>query len=111
MTSLARNIGASIFIAISGSLVARNIQVSHADLAQHITPFKQQFLQPEFMENTPNGSAALAMIEAELNRQAAMVAYVDVFWLTMWMAILALPLVFLLSKTDQIAKADMTIIE
>lgn len=100
MTNLARNIGASILIALSGALVARNMQISHADLGAHITPFTLPFLQPQVVQNLPSGTMAAALIDAEINRQAAMIAYIDAFWLTMWMAIWSLPLVLLLRRTN-----------
>jgi DHA2 family multidrug resistance protein len=41
-------------------------------------------------------SAALAMADAEINRQAAFIAYLDDFWLMMWVTFAAIPLVLLL---------------
>lgn len=96
VTNLARNIGASVLIAICGAFVTRNLQVSHSDLAAHITPFTLPYLQPQFLKDIPFGAAATALVDAEVNRQAAMIAYIDSFWLTMWMTILSVPLVLLL---------------
>ena len=42
------------------------------------------------------GDTAMAMVNAEINRQAAMVAYIDDFWLMMWVTLAAVPLVLLL---------------
>src|SRR3546814_5996771 len=39
LLSLSRNIGASLGISVVSFLLARNIQISHADLAGHITAF------------------------------------------------------------------------
>ena len=36
-----------------------------------------------------------AMVDAEVNRQALMIAYINDFRLMMWVAVLILPLVFL----------------
>jgi len=38
----------------------------------------------------------ISMIDLEVQRQAAMIAYLDTFWITMWAAVLALPLIFFL---------------
>ena len=43
-----------------------------------------------------NGTLTDANIDAEVNRQAAMVAYIDDFWLMMWVTLAAVPLVVLL---------------
>ena len=39
---------------------------------------------------------AMTLIDAEVNRQAAMIAYVDDFWLMMWITLAAAPLAFLM---------------
>jgi MFS transporter, DHA2 family, multidrug resistance protein len=98
MNNLARNMGASIFIAISGALVTRNVQVSHSDLAAHFTPINIPFLLPEMVRTVPASGTIAAMIDVEINRQAAMIAYLDSFWAIMWMTIISLPLVLLLQK-------------
>ena len=41
---------------------------------------------------------ALAVINAEVTRQAVFIAYLDDFWLMMWVTLAALPLVLLLRK-------------
>jgi DHA2 family multidrug resistance protein len=57
------------------------------------------------------GGSAMAIVNAELNRQAAMVAYVDDFWAMMWVTLISVPLVILLRppKTGaaQASAADM----
>ena len=44
------------------------------------------------------GDAATALVNAEVTRQAAMVAYIDDFYLMMWLSFAAVPLVFLMRK-------------
>jgi DHA2 family multidrug resistance protein len=46
------------------------------------------------------GEAALRMLDAEVNRQAAMVAYIDDFYLMMWMSLAVIPLTFFMTKAD-----------
>ena len=40
------------------------------------------------------------MVDAEVNRQAAMIAYIDDFYLMMWMSFLTVPLVFFMRRAD-----------
>jgi DHA2 family multidrug resistance protein len=40
----------------------------------------------------------MSLIDAEVNRQAAMIAYVDDFWLMMWITLAAAPLTLLMRK-------------
>jgi MFS transporter, DHA2 family, multidrug resistance protein len=44
------------------------------------------------------GEAALTMVDAEVNRQAAMIAYLNDFNLMMWLSFAAVPLVLLMKK-------------
>lgn len=99
LVNLMRSLGGSIGISMTTVLLARNLQTSHADIASKITPESTPPLDPgvigmigSFSENL------LAMLDAEVNRQAAMIAYIDDYWLMMWITIAALPLVLLLRK-------------
>jgi DHA2 family multidrug resistance protein len=44
------------------------------------------------------GDAVAALANAEVTRQAAMVAYIDDFYLMMWLSFLSVPLVFFMRK-------------
>ena len=39
------------------------------------------------------GQAALAFADAEINRQAAMIGYINDFWFMMWLCFASIPLV------------------
>lgn len=97
--SLMRNIGSSIGISLVIFLLTRNTQLVHAELAGHVTPFNDALGQvgPSHFWNlaTTVGKAAL---NAEVTKQAAVVAYANDFKLMMLVALVALPLVLLLKK-------------
>jgi DHA2 family multidrug resistance protein len=90
--SLMRNIGSSIGISLVIFLLTRNTQLVHAELAGHVTPFNDPLAVA-----TTVGRAAL---NAEVTKQATVVAYADDFKLMMIVALVALPLVFLMKKTQ-----------
>jgi DHA2 family multidrug resistance protein len=46
------------------------------------------------------GQAGLAMADAEVTRQAAMIAYINDFRLLTWMCLAAVPLVLLMRKNE-----------
>ena len=97
--SLMRNIGSSIGISIMVALVARTTQVNHAVLGEQLSPFRgalQRLVLPAGID--PDSSAALAALNAELTRQAAVIAYLDDFRLMAWLTLAALPLLLLLRK-------------
>jgi len=114
LLNLARNVGGSVGISLVASLLARNLQTAHADMAGQIT---EQVL-PGISSGLVNqlglpASAALAFADAEINRQAAFIAYLDDFWIMMWVTFAAIPLVLLLRPAkpskpgqSQLAMAD-----
>ncbi len=99
LMNLSRNIGGSVGISVVTALLARNIQTSHSELAQHIP-------DPGLVANDPvtssitGGStdAVLAIADAMVNAQAAMIAYLDDFKLMMILTLCAVPLVLLLRR-------------
>lgn len=112
LLNLFRSLGASVGISIVTTLLAKNIQISHTDLAAHITSSSTSLVDPSTADRFGVvGDAAMAMVNAEINRQAAMIAYIDDFWLMMWMTLAAIPLVLLLRPpkpgTQPASAADM----
>jgi DHA2 family multidrug resistance protein len=98
VSNLSRNIGGSIGIAAIQALTVYNTQTMHASLAGHViadNPFMQMFLPGNLSPDTVQGAIAL---NAEITRQARMVAYVNDFWLLTGIAVILLPLVLLLRK-------------
>jgi DHA2 family multidrug resistance protein len=102
--SLMRNIGSSIGISLVIFLLARNTQVMHAALTEHVTPFSDALQQPPVAGiwnlATTAGRAAL---NAEITRQASVIAYADDYWLMMIVCMAALPLVLLLRPVRRAA--------
>ena len=110
--SLMRNIGSSIGISMVIFLLTRNTQLVHAELAGHVTPFNDALGQagPSQFWNmaTTVGRAAL---NAEVTRQAAVIAYANDFKLMMLVALLALPLILLLRKAKGQGGAGHAVLE
>jgi DHA2 family multidrug resistance protein len=109
LLNLARNLGGSIGISLATTLIARRAQLHRARLVRHVTPFDAQAraaLAAATRSWVARGYAladatkhAWAQLQGAISRQAAMLAYLDVFW---WMAAIALamvPLVFLLRRS------------
>ena len=94
-----RAIGSSIGISIVSVLLARNIQVNHAELGTAISPFNPVLAQA-VPTATPGNVAVLAQLDGMVNIQALMVSYLDDFYLMMIVALCAIPLAFFLSKGD-----------
>jgi DHA2 family multidrug resistance protein len=95
--SLMRNLGGSVGISILVAILAQNTQVVHSRLVEALRPdnpiVHTPYLVPPFSLSTPTG---IAVLDAEVTRQAAMVAYIDDFKLIMLLALGSLPLLLLM---------------
>jgi len=95
--SLVRNIGMSIGVSIVITKLSSNVQANHAGLAQFIEPFsfalRQAAASGAVDPGTPLG---LSLLDAEVTRQAATLAYLQDFRMMTWVTLAALPLVLLL---------------
>jgi DHA2 family multidrug resistance protein len=99
LLNLMRSIGQSAGISIVTTLLARNLQQSHSDLASHVTSTTIPSLDLGSLDRLGSGSdAVFAFADAMINKQAAMIAYLDDFYFMAWISIAVVPLVFLLSK-------------
>jgi DHA2 family multidrug resistance protein len=86
--NLTRNIGSSIGISVVEALLVRNTQVMHVALASHLTRYAAG--------QGAGAGANLALLNARVTEQAAMIAYNDDFKLMMILTICVVPFVFLL---------------
>ena len=92
--NLLRNVGSSVGIAATAALLTRNTQVMHERLASHLVPYGGQLQLPApFSFTAPAGLAAL---NAEVTRQAQMIAYNDDFKLMFLITLALIPLALLL---------------
>ena len=89
-----RNVGSAIGISVTSFLLAQNTQIVHAQIAEHVTPFNRMLQTGGaylfWNTATPPGLSAL---NAEVTRQASIIAYVDDFKL---MLLICLPAALLL---------------
>lgn len=99
LLNLMRSIGQSAGISIVTFLLARNIQQSHSDLASHITSTTVPNIDLGSLDRLGMFSdGVFAFADGMINKQAAMIAYLDDFYFMAWISIAVVPLVFLLSK-------------
>jgi len=107
LINFVRNIGGSIFIAVTGALVTNRAMHHEALLQEHMTPQNIPYAQSLQGLNAGLTSVvgaqnsqgmAAGSIYAQLQRQAAMLGYQDVYKLLFWMATGMVLLAFLLNK-------------
>jgi DHA2 family multidrug resistance protein len=106
MRSLTRNLGGSIGISVFETLLIQNTQIVHSRLVEHLRPdnplAQGPLLAPPFSLTTPSGIAAL---NAEVTRQATMVAYVNDYALMMMIVLLLIPLLLLVRRRQPALRA------
>jgi DHA2 family multidrug resistance protein len=96
---LLRNIGSSIGISLAITYLARSAQHNRAELAEFASPLNEALRVPGLAGGWDLSSpAGLAAIELEINRQAAMIAYVNDFHIMTLLALAALPLILLVRR-------------
>jgi DHA2 family multidrug resistance protein len=101
LLNLMRSIGSSVGISVVTTLLGRNLQVSHSDLASHVTASFSTLFDISTLDRFQQiGDAAFQLIDGEVNRQAAMIAYINDYALMMWLSILTVPFIALMRRAD-----------
>jgi MFS transporter, DHA2 family, multidrug resistance protein len=106
MYNLTRNIGASIGVSVTTAELARNIQLMHSRLGEHLTPYevgRWADAMPDMGLDTPRG---MALLDGLVNRQATMISFLNVFMLLLWITLASLPLLFLLRRPPRLKSSS-----
>ncbi|HTT79954.1 MAG TPA: DHA2 family efflux MFS transporter permease subunit [Stellaceae bacterium] len=106
--NMMRNLGGSFGIALLTTYLARREQVNQVTLIRHVTPYSTPTnlmmgaLQHAFMAAHGSAVGALHQAEAELyamvQQQAAVLSYIQAFWLVGGVLVAMIPLVLLLRR-------------
>ena len=117
MYNLLRNIGGSVGIAVSATLLARFNQLYQNVLVAHANPMNPAFqqklaalTQAAVARGVPAAEAeqtALAMIYGMIRRQAGMLSYNHIFWILGIAFLVVIPFLYLLRKGEGEAPAGM----
>jgi DHA2 family multidrug resistance protein len=105
--SLSRNIGSSIGISVVNSLLTRNTQVNHAEIARSVTSVNRAFEDlaiTRFWD--PVSAAGRAALDAMVTQQAQIIAYIDDYKLLMIATLAAIPLLVIFKKPPSRATVD-----
>jgi MFS transporter, DHA2 family, multidrug resistance protein len=108
MINMMRNIGGSVGIAVMTTFLARREQYHQSLLVQHVTPYGAptnqvlQQLQQTYLAAHASVVDALHHAQAQLyamvQTQAAVLSYIDAFWLTGAVLLAMLPMLLLLRR-------------
>jgi DHA2 family multidrug resistance protein len=113
LINLARNLGGSVGIALSSTFIAQRSQFHQARLTEHVSAFDPQtqsaLQQIGAVFGAHGGDArqqALGTIYTMVQHQAAMLSYIEIFYLMAGGVFLIIPLALLLPKNNPQAKGD-----
>src|SRR5579883_106092 len=106
--NMMRNLGGSFGIAIATTLLVRRQQYHQNVLVAHVTPYRSAYsaaidtMQQAFASQSASAADALhhaqALLYAMVQKQAAMLSYIDGFWVMAVISLAMVPCVLLLRK-------------
>jgi MFS transporter, DHA2 family, multidrug resistance protein len=106
--SLVRNIGSSIGISLVQTMLVRNTVAAHASLTERITQANPAWHNPAIARaydlSTQSGAAFL---DSTVTQQAAMIAYIDDFWLMLFLTVAVTPLLLLIRPPESSRASDV----
>jgi DHA2 family multidrug resistance protein len=99
---LMRSIGSSFFISIAVAELIRTAAANYSRMTEFVTPYNKALALPSVMgEWTTDSVVGLAAIAKEINRQAAMLGYLNAFGMYTIVSLAAIPLVLMLGGRRQ----------
>ncbi len=102
MLNVARNLGGSIGISAAQTMLSSGLQRHQAELVDKLNPLEPNYTdwlakaQDAFRGTGDPIMTPLAVVYSQVQRQAAMLAFLDVFWSLMLVVLVVAPLVFLM---------------
>ncbi len=95
--SLMRNIGSSIGISLVQTLLVRNTVIAHASLTERVTSASSAWQNPAIARAYDlSALPGAAFLDSSVTQQAAMIAYIDDFWLMLFLTLAVTPLILLI---------------
>jgi DHA2 family multidrug resistance protein len=97
--TMMRNFGSSLFISLSVLIFVRTSSISYSELSQFITIYRPVFSDASFPALwDPSSTDGLLRLSREVQRQAAMIGYINAFSLMAAVAAVSVPLAICLRK-------------
>ncbi len=107
LLSLFRNLGAAIGVSVTSFTLARNTQVSHADLASLATPFNRALQSHGAITHflNPVATRSAEMLDQMINREALIIAYSGDYRMMTFVALPPLLLLLLMRRHRRVVPA------
>jgi DHA2 family multidrug resistance protein len=108
LINVARNVGGSIGVSLAQNVLAHRMQAHQSRLVEHVVPSAVPYQETlrratdyflaQGVEAAQAQQRAFAWIAQQVQTQAALMAYIDVFWTLMVISLGAVPLALILRK-------------
>ncbi len=107
LLALFRNVGSAIGISITFALLARNVQVVHSELGAYVNPFNRALQAGGAVTQIldPAQSRGAQVLDAIINNQAQIIAYIDDYKFMMLTTLPALLLLLIMRRPGAAPKA------
>jgi DHA2 family multidrug resistance protein len=100
MLTLVRNIGSAIGISVVNAMLISKTTMFHSQIVESLTPFNDALKMPDVASHLDvTSQTGLAMLDAIVTQQAAIIAYANDYKMLMIVCIVMLPFVTLLGST------------
>jgi MFS transporter, DHA2 family, multidrug resistance protein len=97
--TLMRNFGSSLFISLTVLTLVHSTKVNYATLSEYLTLYNKLMVMPTWPDAwSMESTIGLLRLSNEVQRQAAMIGYINSFYLMACVAALAMPLACLMRK-------------
>ena len=97
--TMMRNFGSSLFISMAVLVLVRSTSINYARMTEFVTPYRREFTSAGMPEAwNVETTTGLLRVSNEIFRQAAMIGYVNAFYLMGFAALIATPLACLLRR-------------
>lgn len=103
MFALVRNMGQGVGISVVTAVLSSMMQVNHAELAARITATSQNVINqmPGLLVGNPQ---ITSIVNGMVTQQAAMLSYLDDFWLMLLLSLAVVPLILLMRGPKKAAR-------
>ena len=99
---LLRNLGTSVFVALSVTLLIRTSKISYAGMTGTLSPFEDRLAFPTVVGSSDtNWIGDLGRLASEISRQSLMIGYDNTFYFYFLTCLLSLPLLSLVTISRQ----------
>ena len=100
--TMMRNFGSSLFISLSVMMLVRSTSINYARMTEFISPYREALTGASLpLSWSPETATGLLRISNEIQRQAAMIGYINAFHMMAFTAMAAVPLAFLMRSVKR----------